>query len=123
MYYGVPVEERLPPPTSTDIAPMMTSHEPAKSTPSGPSAHELTEEAPIHVPQLVIQEPTPEESGLEEPHPEEPHPEEPHPEEPHPEELHPEESRPAPSEEDKRHEHYKPQPDFAPPPMEWDATR
>jgi hypothetical protein len=56
MYYGVPEEERLPPPASTDVAPSITVYEAPKHDDSG---HEQPA-ASQTIPSFTLQEPTPE---------------------------------------------------------------
>ncbi|KAF2668532.1 nucleotide-diphospho-sugar transferase [Microthyrium microscopicum] len=50
MYYGVPENERLPPPSSTDVAPAIAVHQPQQ---------EEKQQPPPVVPQLVLEQPTP----------------------------------------------------------------
>jgi hypothetical protein len=116
MYYGIPENERLPPPASTDVAPSITVHEPHK--------HEsVTEDGfreqfqHTEAPQITIQESTPEPTS-------EPTPE-PTPEVPQEHHQHQQHHRHHGhhGHHEHRHQPHHEKPEFQAPEMEWDATR
>lgn len=96
MYYGVPANERLPPPSTTEIAPPLQTFEPKHPQ---PHHHTSSSNSYTQIPTFTVHEPTPEEAptqGSYQP------------------EHQPEHKPPPP---------YQSQPDFVAPPAEWDATR
>jgi hypothetical protein len=54
MYYGVPADERLPPPAATEIAPSLQTFEPIHH-------RTASNNNPTQIPSLTVIEPTPEE--------------------------------------------------------------